>query len=791
MHINIKERIILRAKEISVSLGYNNVTLPSLVLSLLEEESVQKHISSLKQDVEKIKTEIQDLLISQPETLQLSDENHLLIDKLISHTDTMVNNSQPPIANEHYPLALLFIILLNTKESKTFAILQKNGLVSKNNKYQIPNTKLSISSLKQETKMDEKTAPLYTSLSKYYEENLTDNLIYVREDLTESLLATIARNEKHNPLLVGENGVGKKSLINGMVQAIELDKYNPHSRLQHFEHIEVFEIDMATIISSNDYGTEMKETLKKVIDQIRKKALQNKTYPVIFIPDIHELTAYATSCINLLQKEHQENHITFVASTTPLQYNRVLKNNTVAGTTLHNLFSKIDVDEPDDHDLRNILSIHQKRLETYHGCIIDDETIEIILANISTENTSITLPGRAIDILDETCAKMNVLDDSLVTYKKHQGQTIPVITPDMVENITQPQPKDKNRKQILDAKTALNLSNNLKKIIFDQDEAIEAVAKCIKTATANLNEDDKPIGSLFFKGPTGVGKTELAKQLAKSINADFVRINMSEYNEKHNASRLIGSPPGYVGHDQGSQLGQKIPKDKRCVLLLDEIEKAHPDVHNTFLQVMDAAELTDGQDNTIDFRNVVLIMTSNVGSHGEIKNSIGFKDQEKRITTDGDFEKLFPPEFRNRLNAIIDFNSFSSGTMLKIVNKIADEFATILPEKSGMSFEITTPAKKWLAEHGHDPRMGARPLKKLFEEKVKAPISEKILENSVKQIKTEKVKVSLKSGNKKDLSLEFSGHKKIRKNTKNANKPSIRVPANTNTPLKKPEIGQQ
>ncbi|MCI5060999.1 MAG: ATP-dependent Clp protease ATP-binding subunit, partial [Alphaproteobacteria bacterium] len=577
--------------------------------------------------------------------------------------------------------------------------------------------------------------------------------------LTKKILKTLHRRNKRNVLLIGENGVGKRSLVNGIAQEIEASKWNHSDRLSSFDDVEIFEIDLEAI-TLNPPTKGKEEALEKIIEEIKKHSQTQGRQSVILIKNIHMLlqsiyphTYHAPDLLDILDSLSKDPKTSIIATITPAGYRKVLKSNTVT----HDIFSKIDVPEPSPDELKEILDIHRESLQRYHNCLIPDETIEIIMDKGSTRGSSIAMPGRAIDILDEACATLDIMDENDITYAVSPNpeddlKGVGVITPDILKDTTTPQDKKKKPSQAIKKKTARDLEPNLKQVVFDQDEAIKAVSKSLRRAAAGLNEEDKPLGSFFFKGPTGVGKTELAKQLANRLEAKLVRIDMSEYAEKHTVSRLVGSPPGYIGHDAGGQLSGAIPNGKPCVVLLDETEKAHGNVHNILLQIMDDGNLTDGQGKKIDFRNVVLIMTSNVESGGEIKRTISFENQKEYSTKSGDFKKAFPPEFRNRLDAVVEFNDLSHETLLKIVDKLTKELETKLQNSHKMSINITPNAKEWLAKKGFEPSMGARPLKRVFASAVKDPVADKLLDDEHNKLRGSKVVVGLKDDS---LTFEF------------------------------------
>ena len=532
-----------------------------------------------------------------------------------------------------------------------------------------------------------------------------------RADELERMIQVLSRRRKNNPLLIGEPGVGKTALAEGLALRI-IDKLVPDSMLD----CKVYSLDMTAVLAGTRYRGDFEERLKAVM-----KVLIADPKSILFIDEIHNIVgAGATSggtmdAANILKPPLSNGELRCIGSTTFKDYRQAFERD----RALQRRFQRIDVGEPTVPEAIEILKGLKSKYEVHHNVKYTDAAIEAAVELSARHISDSHLPDKAIDVIDEAGAKVRLM--------KPEDRP-DEIRPDLIELVVAKIARIPTRSVSTADKTKLaNVDAELKQLIFGQDPAIEALSTTIKLSRAGLGNPNKPTGCFLFAGPTGVGKTELAKQLASVMGIEFIRFDMSEYMEKHTVSRLIGAPPGYVGFDQGGQLTDAINKHPYCVVLLDEIEKAHPDIYNILLQVMDHATLTDNNGRKSDFRNVILIMSSNAGSREMANGKIGFgdsiadgKDGKKAL------ERVFTPEFRNRLDATVMFGALPPAVIKKVARKFLDELEGQLQEKK-VDLEITEAALDWFAEHGYDKAMGARPMSRLVQTTLKAPLANEIL----------------------------------------------------------------
>ncbi|MBI1209706.1 MAG: ATP-dependent Clp protease ATP-binding subunit ClpA [Azospirillum sp.] len=531
-----------------------------------------------------------------------------------------------------------------------------------------------------------------------------------REDEVERTIQILCRRSKNNPLYVGDPGVGKTAIAEGLAR-----------RIVHGEVPEVlvgatiFALDLGALLAGTRYRGDFEERLKSVLAE-----LDAHEDSILFIDEIHTVIgAGATSggamdASNLLKPALASGTLRCIGSTTYKEYRNYFEKD----RALVRRFQKIDINEPSIEDSVKILRGLKPYYEQHHRVRYTNEAIRTAVELSARYISDRKLPDKAIDIIDEVGAAQMLLPES------RRKKTISVKDVEVVvAKIARIPPKSVSRD---DRETLRNLERDLKTMVFGQDKAIAALSSAIKLARAGLREPEKPIGSYLFSGPTGVGKTEVAKQLANSLGIELIRFDMSEYMERHTVSRLIGAPPGYVGFDQGGLLTDAIDQHPHAVLLLDEIEKAHPDLFNILLQVMDHGKLTDHNGKSVDFRNVILIMTTNAGAADMAKAAIGF-ERTMRIGEDIEaIEKMFTPEFRNRLDAIVQFSALSPEVIARVVDKFIMQLEIQLAER-GVSIELTDEARAWLGKKGYDPAFGARPLGRTIQEYIKKPLAEELL----------------------------------------------------------------
>ena len=531
-----------------------------------------------------------------------------------------------------------------------------------------------------------------------------------REAEIERTIQILCRRNKNNPLFVGDPGVGKTAIAEGLARRIV-----EHDVPDVLADATIFALDMGALLAGTRYRGDFEERLKAVISE-----LESTPGAILFIDEIHTVIgAGATSggsmdASNILKPSLQNGLLRCIGSTTYKEYRNYFEKD----RALVRRFQKIDVHEPSNEDTVKILRGLKPYFEEHHKVRYTAEAIRTAVELSARYINDRKLPDKAIDVIDEVGASRMLLP----VHKRRKTVTVKDVE-DVVAKIARIPPKSVSTD---DRAVLQNLARDVKTMVFGQDKAIEALASSIKLSRAGLREPEKPIGSYLFSGPTGVGKTEVARQLARALGVDLIRFDMSEYMERHSVSRLIGAPPGYVGFDQGGLLTDSIDQQPHAVLLLDEIEKAHPDVFNILLQVMDHGKLTDHNGKSVDFRNVILIMTTNAGAADLAKPAIGF-EREGRFGDDEEaIERMFTPEFRNRLDAVIGFANLTHEVMSRVVEKFIMQLEVQLEDRN-VTIELSEEAREWLAKKGYDRMFGARPLGRVIQESVKRPLAEELL----------------------------------------------------------------
>src|SRR6056297_699312 len=556
-----------------------------------------------------------------------------------------------------------------------------------------------------------------------------------RDSEVERCIQVLCRRRKNNPLLVGDPGVGKTAIAEGLARKVIAGE-TP----EVLANTTIYSLDMGALLAGTRYRGDFEERLKAVVNE-----LEDHPDAVLFIDEIHTVIgAGATSggamdASNLLKPALQGGKLRTMGSTTYKEFRQHFEKD----RALSRRFQKIDVNEPSVNDTVKILKGLKPYFEDHHAVKYTNDAIKTAVELSSRYINDRKLPDKAIDVIDEAGAAQHLVAAS----KRRKSIGVKEIE-DVVAKIARIPPKNVSKN---DAEVLKDLEGALKRTVFGQDDAIVALSSAIKLARAGLREPEKPIGNYLFAGPTGVGKTEVAKQLADSLGVELLRFDMSEYMEKHAVSRLIGAPPGYVGFDQGGLLTDGVDQHPHCVLLLDEIEKAHPDVFNILLQVMDHGTLTDHNGRTVNFRNVVLILTSNAGAAEQEKSAVGFGRDRREGEDTAAIERTFTPEFRNRLDAVISFGPLPKSVILKVVEKFVLQLEAQLMDRN-VTIELTKPAAEWLAERGYDDKMGARPLGRVIQEEIKKPLAEELLFG--KLAKGGVVRVSMQDGK---LLLETAG----------------------------------
>jgi ATP-dependent Clp protease ATP-binding subunit ClpA len=559
---------------------------------------------------------------------------------------------------------------------------------------------------------DAQATPLETyasNLNQLAEQGKIDPLIG-RQSEVERTIQILCRRRKNNPLLVGEAGVGKTAIAEGLAKKIV-----DHEVPEVLANATIYALDLGTLVAGTKYRGDFEKRLKAVLAQLK----QEKDV-VLFIDEIHTIIGAGAAsggvmdASNLIKPVLASGELRCIGSTTYQEFRGIFEKD----RALARRFQKIDVEEPSVAETIEILKGLKSRFEEHHQIEYTQEALRSAAELADKYLNDRHLPDKAIDVIDEAGANVQL---------HPLAERIKVIGVDEIESIIAKIARIPPKKvSTSDTESLRNLARDLKLVVFGQNEAIEALTAAIRMNRSGLVSEGRPVGSFLFAGPTGVGKTEITRQLSRILGMELIRFDMSEYMERHTVSRLIGAPPGYVGFDQGGLLTEEIAKHPHCVLLLDEIEKAHPDVFNLLLQVMDHGTLTDNNGRKADFRNVVIVMTTNAGAQEMSRSSIGFTSQDH--TSDGMevIKRMFTPEFRNRLDAIIQFSGLSQEHIAKVVDKFIFELEGQLQEKH-VTLLIEPEARVWMAEHGYDPKMGARPMARLIQEEIKKPLAEELL----------------------------------------------------------------
>ncbi len=549
-----------------------------------------------------------------------------------------------------------------------------------------------------------------TNLNKLANEGRIDPLIG-RETEVERTIEILCRRRKNNPLYVGDAGVGKTALAEGLARKI-VEGEVPAL----LSDCTIYALDMGTLLAGTKYRGDFEKRLKGVLAEIR-----NDPGAVLFIDEIHTVIGAGAAsggvmdASNLIKPALASGELRCIGSTTYEEYRGIFEKD----HALARRFQKIEVAEPSVPETVEILKGLRSRFEEHHGIEYSDAALTAAADLASKHINDRRLPDKAIDVIDEAGANLRLSGKGTVVDVPHVEA--------IVAKMARIPPKSVS---VSDRDVLRTLERDMKLVIFGQDRAIRELASAIKMSRSGLGEEERPVGCFLFAGPTGVGKTEVTRQLAHALGIELVRFDMSEYMERHTVSRLIGAPPGYVGYDQGGLLTEAINKNPHSVLLLDEIEKAHPEVFNLLLQVMDHGTLTDNNGRKTDFRNVVLVMTTNAGAQEMSRPSIGFTDQDHASDGMEAIRKMFAPEFRNRLDAIIQFDSLEMETIVRVVDKLVVELEAQLEEKN-VTIALDDDARQWIAERGYDPKMGARPMARVIREHIRRPLAEELLFGSL------------------------------------------------------------
>ena len=701
------EDLVGRAVDIATENSHEYVTLEHLLYSLLQEEEIIKLITDIEVDVSALNASVGNHIKEDKKDITLSDE-HVTpqktqsLERVFHRAFTQVIFSGRKVLEPKD----LFISIMSEKESYAYYFLLENG-VDKDELIK------SITDAVNNPDGDE-LDKWCVNLNKEAEKSKIDPLIGRAPEVL-ALQETLARRRKNNVIIVGEAGVGKTAIAEGLAKKI-VDGEVPTLLADK----EIWAIDIGAMVAGSKYRGDFEERIKYVLTE-----MENKGNAIMFIDEIHQILGAGSAgqsnidAAQLLKPILSKGDIQVIGATTYEEYRKHIEKD----RALMRRFYKLDVPEPSVEDCKEILKGLKPYYEAFHNIIIDDDALDYVAETSDKYIQGRYLPDKAIDVIDMVGAKVR-----LFNHDKKEKTQITIKDIEKIISKIAKLPIEVIDKDEVD--TYEHLTDNLTKVVFGQDAGITALVDAILVNKAGLREENKPIGSFLFVGPTGCGKTETARQLGNSLNIKLLRYDMSEYMEKHSVSKLIGAPPGYVGYSEGSvgsgQLINDVEQYPNSVLLLDEVEKAAPEVLQLLLQIMDDGKLTSSDGKTVNFQNTILILTSNLGASDMEQNAIGFGSLERTGVDDEAVESFFAPEFRNRLDATVKFNKLSKKIILMIVDKILDETNALLANKK-VKITILKSAKVWLSENGYNETMGARPLKRLFEEKVKKPLSREIL----------------------------------------------------------------
>jgi len=754
------EEIINQAIQIANEKKHEYLTLETVLISMLDDDQVIEVLNDLGADVDQIQTDLVEFLndkdnfsILTDEQVQNLSEQQFVDEELRKLASENGIKYQPEISlslqrviqraaihvqssgKRHIMGINILVSMFQEKESFALYSIQKHGIErfdvvryiahgadepANSDEEFISDSELeggiTPSRINKEKKENAALNEFCVNLNSLAKKNKIDPLIG-REDELERIVEILCRRRKNNPLLVGEAGVGKTAIVEGLAKSI-VEGNVP----EVLEGTTIFSLDMAALLAGAKFRGDFEKRLKNVLKDL--DTIQDKgEKAILFIDEIHTVMgAGATNggsmdASNLLKPALSSGRVRCVGSTTHDEFRKFIEKD----HAFSRRFQKIDVDEPSLDDTYQILKGLKPKFEEHHGVKYSNTVLRAAVDLSDKFLGDRKNPDKSIDVVDEVGARVHLLPKNK-RKKNISKKDVEAIISKLAKipeiSVTG---SDKDRLK--------NLKSNLHLVIYGQDEAVEKVSDAIILSRSGLGHENKPMANFLFAGPTGVGKTELARQLAHNLGSHLERFDMSEYMEKHSVAKLIGAPPGYVGYDNGGLLTDAVKKNPHCILLLDEIEKAHPDIYNILLQVMDHGSLTDSQGRTTDFRNTVIIMTTNAGAKQMDAGSIGLgqaKFEGNTAKRDQTLKNFFSPEFRNRLDGIIHFNKLGSEFIVKIVDKFLLDLETRLAAKN-VEIEVTQKAKLWLADTGYDPKMGARPIGRIIDQQIKKPLSNEVL----------------------------------------------------------------
>ena len=701
-------------------LQHEYITLEHLLFAMLCEETFGTLVTGYGADTDLMRKELQNYLKTnlndiKTETKKYKPKKTTTVERVLNRAFTQVLFQ----GRNDITIADVFISILTEKKSWAYFITQKVGIEKdKFQNYISAETEIYDNQDENENKgiANKALRDFTTDLNQQVSINKIDPVIGRDEEIEQVALA-LGRRTKSNVLIVGDPGVGKTAIAEGL--AYQIVNGNVPEFLKEYK---VYSLDIGAMLAGSKYRGDFEERFKLVL-----AGLKGKGKTIMFIDEAHMISGAGSGgsggsndLANMLKPALAKGNISVVASTTWEEYRKYFEKD----RALMRRFQRVSIDEPDRETTLKILEGIKTYYEEFHKVEIQQEALAAAVdLSIKYQNDK-KLPDKAIDLIDVACARFKVRDitENMVVTKDS-------IQYELAKMIKLPEDQVKER----ESENLAHLEDNLKKVVYGQDKAIDDIVDKILVSQAGLKSDNKPVGSFVFMGPTGVGKTELAKQLSNQLGVKLVRFDMSEYQEKHSISKLIGSPPGYVGYEDnaGGLLIDKIQENPNCVLLLDEIEKAHPDVSSILLQIMDNGKITGSNGKEADARNCTLILTTNLGAQEAEKNTIGFNDTMDKDYDDVDLKKFFTPEFRNRLDGVITFGKLSKEVMLKIVGKFLVELKTQV-QKKDIAINITDDALDYLVDKGFDPKMGARPLQRVIDNEIKRPLSRQMLFGDLK-----------------------------------------------------------
>ena len=711
------------------------VTIEHLLLVLTKEESSRKIFETLSVDIASLQKEIKEHIkknvpkVNEKKEIQPTLAFQRVLQRAIFHVQS---SGKTEVHGEN-----LLAALFSEKESYAVYILNRRNISRLDVVDYISHGKTASVETEEVAEEPQKTSESYpdflTNLNSLALDGKIDPLIG-REDTTERLFQILGRRRKNNPILVGESGVGKTAIAEGLAKAIS-EKRCP----KIFQDYEIMSLDVGSLVSGTKYRGDFEKKMKSLTEY-----LQKNEKIILFVDEIHTIigagsaSGGALDASNLLKPALARGDIRCIGATTYKEYRQIFEKN----NSLSRRFQKISIEEPTIDQALKIIEGLKYKFEEYHEVSYSKEAIKsaVELSNKYLQDSK--LPDKAIDLIDEAGSRKKLNKKTGNVIRKSDIESLI----SSITNIPAVQLTATNKENLN------NLEGNLKSVIFGQDHAVESVVSAIKTSKAGIGNEDKPICSFLFTGPTGVGKTELTKQMAFFLGIEFTRIDMSEYMEKHTVSKLIGSPPGYVGYEQGGLLTEEINKKQHCVLLLDEIEKAHPDIFNILLQILDYGNLSDSNGRKINFKNTLIVMTSNTGAVEAENDSVGFIEQASDDKYQKAVSKSFTPEFRNRLDGIVNFNKLDNQNLHAVVEKFLIEVQTKLNQK-GIDLEYDSNVVEFILQKNTDTKLGARPIARIVEKEVKKPIANLIIEDKAKRgdvvsVELIKNKLKFKAGTK-------------------------------------------